>query len=178
MQGGAAFSFEHLRHGAIPATRFGGRRDLGQDGVPDPLRRWNALHGENLRQALGAGHPHLVVRDVVHDERAAFDAAQRERRAGDAIRDRGRRQNLELAVVQQRAPAPQPVKELQVARRRALAGVGDRRREGRVPIRVDGVPVGIVVARVSPQTRCDQLPVDGSRALRHEGCGEHHREPR
>ena len=130
MQRRAALSIEHLRDRALPAARFVGGADLRQDRVANPLRGGNALDRQDLRQSFGPRDAHFVVDDVVHDEGATFDTPQLERWAGDTVRNRGGRQDFELPVVQQRAPAPQPVKERQVSWGGAFPGNGDRRREG------------------------------------------------
>ena len=184
MQRRSAFAIEHVRDRAFPPARFVGSGDLRQDRVANPLCDWDALDRQDLRQSLGPRHAHLVVDDVVHDERPALDAPELERWSRDAVGDCGRRQDFKLPVVQQRAPAPQPVKERQIERRRggagraggAFPGKGDRRSEGRVPIRADAVPVGIVVACFHPQPRGHELSIDTGRLLgreEHGECGEH-----
>ena len=161
MQGGTALPLQHGRHGALPAARLRGGGDLGQHGVADPDRRGNPLDREDLRQPFRPRDAHLIVRGVVHDEGPAFDAPQQQRRPGHATRYRYGRQDLELAVIEQRTPAPQATKELQVGGPRGRAERGDGRRERGVPVRAHGVPVGIVVARFRPDAGRDQLPLDG-----------------
>ena len=80
---------------------------------------------------------------------------------------------LRAARHSQRAPAPEPAKEQVVRRGGPLLGKGDRRRESRVPIRANGVPVGIVVACFRPQRRGDELSIDTGRSLGGKQRGEH-----
>jgi len=88
MQRRAALTFQHANDGALPAAQLGAGGDLGQHGIANPVRGGNALHREDLGETLGPRHAHLVVRGVIHNERPALDALQRQRRARDPVRDR------------------------------------------------------------------------------------------
>ncbi len=148
MDGGALVALEHPRDGALPAVGRGGRRDLRQDGVPDPLLGRNTLDGEDFGESLGTRYAHLVVLSVIQDEGPALDAGHEQRRARDAGAQGRGRDHRGPPVAQQRDETPQPAVEEQV--RLWLGGELQVRDESRVPIGPHAVPVGEVVARLRP----------------------------
>src|SRR5881628_2786981 len=114
MEGGSSLTLEHAFHGAFPTTRVCGGRNSRKDGIANPELCGNALDRDDLCETLGTGDAHLVIGGVVDDEGPALDAAQGDRRSRRSRRDGRRRQELELAVVQKGAPAPQLPEELQI----------------------------------------------------------------
>src|SRR6266849_6959693 len=114
MEGGSSLTLEHAFHGAFPTTRVRGGRNFRKDGIANPELRGNALNRDDLCQTLGTGDAHLVIGGVVEYEGPALDAPQGDGRSRRSCRDGRRRQQLELAVVQKRAPAPQLPEKLQI----------------------------------------------------------------
>jgi hypothetical protein len=174
VQGGTFLSLEQAGGGAVPAG--GGCRGshLRQHGVADPRLDGDALDGEDFGEALGAGDAHLVVRSVVDDEGAALHGAQLDRRTRHAGPHCPRRAHLRLAVAQQGDEATQGVKELPV--RRPPRRECEVRRERRVPVGVDAIPVGVVGPGFGPELRHDELAVGGRELLRRHESPERHEE--
>src|SRR6185436_1107893 len=67
LHGGAPRALEHVPDGTFPACGRSRSADLGKDRVADPLVRRDALHGDDLGQALRPVDAHFVVQRVVVD---------------------------------------------------------------------------------------------------------------
>ena len=148
MEGCALLTLEHPGHGPEPAIHRSGPGGLGQHRVPNPRFRGDSLDGDDLGEPGGPGDAHLVVLRVVDDERPSLDALEQQRRARDARSQVRRGDDGGLAVGKQGQQTPQPAVEQQVGLR--LGGEPQVRRERRIPVRADAVPVRVVVARLGP----------------------------
>ena len=163
VQGGTFLSLEHAGHGALPAGGRGRGTHLRQHGVADPGVDGDALDGEDLGQALGAGDTHFVVRGVVNDEGTALHRTQLDRRARDAGLHGARRADIGLTVAQQGEEAAQGPEELPV--RGPPLGEGEVRRERGVPVSVHAIPVGVIGPCFRPQFDDDELAIGGRELL-------------